>query len=78
MPMKSGRDRLGKYMNSVEIMITPDYGITSTFRGILRIAGSCGREVVTQKYLLEKTNMIIESHWKVLNHDYLYRFHLRR
>jgi len=22
-----------------------------------------------------KTNMIIESHWKVLKHDYLYRFH---
>jgi len=28
-----------------------------------------------QKIPFGKTNMIIESHWKVLKHDFLYRFH---
>ena len=58
-------DKNGRFLNVDEIwkrsvremyemMIIPGYGITSTFRGILRIAGSCGQEVVIQKYLLVK------------------------
>src|SRR5207244_12969954 len=75
MSMKSGRDRLGKYMDSVEIMITPRLCHYIYFSWYTKNRWELWARSCYPKIPFGKTNMIIESHWKVLKHNYLYRFH---
>ena len=74
MQMKFGKNVLMKYFNFAKIIICFDYGYTFGKNGIQKESGLWAWSA-NENISHIKTTMIIESHWRHIKHDHLYKFH---